>query len=111
MTAITDELMREMISRAKNYTIVILKAGPKRDMPGAEKTIWEHGRRNFALREDGVLSVVCPISDGSDLSGIGIFNAGVDEVKSIMDDDPGVRAGLLVYEVHQCTSFPGDRLP
>ncbi len=44
MAAITDELMREMISRSKDYTIVILKAGPKRNMPGAEKIIWEHGR-------------------------------------------------------------------
>ena len=75
---------------SKNYCIVILKAGPHKNQDGAEKIIWEHGRRNFALRADGVLSIVCPISDGSNVSGVSIFNAPVEEVKKIMDEDPGV---------------------
>lgn len=111
MASLTDDFMRQMISRTKNYTIVILMAGPNRDMPGAEKIIWEHGRRNFSLRENGVLCIVCPISDDSELRGVGIFNAGIDDVRSLMDDDPGVKAGIFVYEVHSCRSFPGDRLP
>jgi hypothetical protein len=28
-----------------------------------------------------------------------------------MEDDPGVKAGVFVYEVHPCRSFPGDSLP
>src|SRR2546430_3659870 len=74
MTTITDEFMRQMISKTRNYCVVILKAGPKKNEEGAEKIIWEHGRRNFALRADGVLSIVCPISDGSNVAGVGIFN-------------------------------------
>ncbi len=100
-----------MISNTKNYSIVILKAGPNRNLPGVEKIIWEHGRRNFELREDGLLSIVCPISDDSDVRGVGIFNAGIDEVKLLMDEDPGVKEGVFVYEIHACRSFPGDRLP
>jgi hypothetical protein len=111
MTEITDEFMRQMISQTKNYCIVILKAGPNRNKAGVERIIWEHGRRNFKLRADGLLSIVCPVSDGSDVSGIGIFNADLDEVKSIMDEDPGVKEGVFVYEVHACRSFPGDCLP
>ncbi len=111
MTEITDEFMRQMISRTRSYSLVILKSGPNRNKPGVEKIIWEHGRRNFALREDGLLSIVCPVSDGSDISGIGIFNAGIDEVKRIMDADPGVGEGVFIYEVHACRSFPGDCLP
>lgn len=111
MTEITDDFMRQMISRTRSYCIVILKAGPNRNKSGVEKVIWEHARRNFMLRADGKLSIVCPISDGSDVSGIGIFNAGIDEVKRIMDEDPGVREGVFVYEVHPCRSFPGDCLP
>ncbi len=110
-TTITDELMRQRISATRNYCIVILKAGPKKNEEGAEKIIWEHGRRNFALRADGVLSIVCPISDGSNVSGIGIFNAPIEEVKKIMDEDPAVKAGVLIYETHACRSFPGDSLP
>ena len=110
-TTITDESMRQRISATRNYCIVILKAGPKKNEEGAEKIIWEHGRRNFALRADGVLSIVCPISDGSNVSGIGIFNAPVEEVKKIMDEDPAVQAGVLIYETHACRGFPGDSLP
>ncbi|MCK9442049.1 MAG: hypothetical protein M0Q13_11590 [Methanothrix sp.] len=111
MTEITDDFMRQMISRTRNYCAVILKAGPNRNQPGVEKIIWEHGRRNFALRAEGLLSIVCPVSDGSDLSGVGIFSVDIDAVKLIMDGDPAVKEGVFVYEIHACRSFPGDSLP
>ena len=111
MSEITDEFMRQMISRTRNYCVVILKAGPNRNKPGVEKIIWEHGRRNFNLRAEGLLSIVCPVSDGSDVSGVGIFNADIDVVKLIMDEDPAVKEGVFVYEIHACRSFPGDSLP
>jgi hypothetical protein len=28
-----------------------------------------------------------------------------------MDGDPGVQAGVFVYDVHTCRGFPGDALP
>ena len=58
-----------------------------------------------------MLPIVCPITDGSDLAGIGIFNADIDLAKSIMDRDPAVREGIFVYEAHPCRGFPGDCLP
>jgi hypothetical protein len=111
MTTITDDFMRSMLATTKSYCVVILKAGPNRQTPGVEKIAWEHARRNFQLRSDGLLSVVCPVMDGSEVSGVGIFNAGVEETRVIMEEDPGVRAGVFVYEVHPCRSFPGDSLP
>ena len=111
MIMISDEFMRQILSTTRKYSVVILKAGPKRKEEGVEKIVWEHVRRNFALREEGKLSIVCPISDGSDVTGIGIFNADVEEVKQIMDEDPGVKAGVFVYEIHASRSFPGDSLP
>jgi hypothetical protein len=111
MTTISDEFMQQMMLTTRSYCIVILKAGPNKHQDGVEKIIWEHGRRNFVLRADGVLSIVCPISDGSDVSGIGIFNASVEEMQKIMDEDPGVQAGVFIYEIHPCRSFPGDSLP
>lgn len=103
--------MRQMLGKSRNYCVVILKATSKRKEPGFEKIVWEHARRNFSLRADGLLSVVCPISDGSDVAGIGIFNGTVEDTKKIMDGDPGVMASLFVYEIHASRSFPGDRLP
>jgi hypothetical protein len=111
MTEITDDFMREMMTKSKNYCLVILKSGPNREKPGIEKIIWEHGRRNFSLRADGLLPVVCPVADESSVSGVGIFNGTLEEIRKIMDEDPGVKAGVFIYEAHVCRSFPGDSLP
>lgn len=63
MTQITDDDMREMLTQTKAYTVVLLKATPARQSPKADAVIWEHGRRNFSLRADGLLPIVCPIVD------------------------------------------------
>ena len=75
MIAITDEYMREMITRTRVYTMVLLKPGPKPVQDGVEKIIWEHGRRNFALRAEGRLAIVCPIAKEGDVNGLAIFDA------------------------------------
>ncbi|SRR6266700_449590 len=111
MTAITDEYMREMLAKTRTYTAVFLKATPRRREPGSTAIVWEHGRRNFALRAAGILPVVCPVIDDSGWSGIGIFDAPPDEVMRIMDADPGVQAGIFTYEVHPVRGFPGSSLP
>ena len=79
MTTITDDFMRQRLSQARNYTIVILKKTSRTSEPGADKIIWEHGRRNMAMNADGLLPVVCPVNDGTDLAGVGIFDASVEE--------------------------------
>ena len=108
---ITDDVMRERLTKSKAYTVMLLKRGPKWDSPDRDAIIWEHGRRNFALREDGVLAIVVPIPDESQWCGLGIFDAPEDEVVRIMDGDPGVHAGVFEYEVHAGRAFPGDQLP
>jgi len=108
---ITDDFMRDMLQKTESYCFVILKPGPNRNTPDADKIIWEHGRRNFVLRADGILSIVCPVAGGKDLAGIGIFSTSVDETRRIMDADPAVKAGVLVYDAYSCRSFPGDALP
>jgi len=111
MTAITDQFMREMMTRTKAYSAVILTKTAKRDAPDAGAVVWEHGRRNFALRAEGKLAIVCPVTDAGDVAGIGIFACSIEETRRIMDEDPGVRAGIFTYEVHAVRSFPGDSLP
>jgi hypothetical protein len=111
MTAITDDHMKEMLTKSRNYSVVILKGGPKYNRPDLQQIVWEHARRNFQLRADGPLSIVCPVIDGSDVKGIGIFNASIEETKKIMNEDPGVKENVFVFEVHPCRSFPGDALP
>ena len=111
MTAITDQFMKDTIAKAKRYAIVILKKGPAFDAGNTEHLIWEHGRRNFELRAAGLLPIVCPVNDKSEVCGIAIFTGSGEEVHKIMDGDPAVAANIFVYEVHACRSFPGDALP
>ncbi len=111
MVAITDEHMREMLGRSREYVFVLLKYTPRRQEPGADAVVWEHGRRNFALRAEGKLAIVAPVLGSAELAGIGIFDGSLEEVRAIMDVDPGVQAGVFTYEAHACRSFPGDALP
>ena len=111
MAAITDEYMHQMRRQAQMYSLVLLRRGARYHEPGADAIIWEHGRRNHALRADGVLAIVCPIADDSPWAGVGIFGTSLDETVQIMDGDPAVQAGVLSYEIHPVRGFPGDSLP
>ena len=111
MPEITDEFMFEMLAKSKDYSLVLLAAGPNYDKPDSRPIIFEHGRRNFSLRADGALAIVLRVADDSKWAGVGVFTGTVEEVTAIMDGDPGVQAGVFVYEVHPVQSFPGDALP
>ena len=111
MNTIADDFMKQMMTTTKPYTVVILTKGPNFNRPDAPAIIWEHGRRNFELRAEGLLSVVFPIRDDSDKAGIGIFNADPEQTKKIIEGDPAVMEGILAYEIHATRSFPGDSLP
>ncbi len=111
MQEITDEYMKQMSATAKPYTVVILKRGPAFKMPDAYPVVWEHGRRNYQLRAEGILSIVCPIPGDPEMAGIGIFNTDAEQTKEIMKDDPAVKENILVYEAYASKSFPGDSLP
>jgi hypothetical protein len=108
---ITDEYMQGQLATSKTYTAMLLRMTEKATEPGAEKIIWEHGRRNFALREEGKLPIVCPGADESDFAGVAIFAATPEEVEEIMATDPGVEAGLFAYELHPVHGFPTSSLP
>jgi hypothetical protein len=109
-TYVTDDDMRAGMATTREYTAVLLYAGPNYATPEAGPIIWEHGRRNFGLRADGLLNVVCPVADDSNLCGIGIFDADAATTETLMAEDPGVRAGVFTFQVHPVRSFPGDRL-
>ena len=65
----------------------------------------------MALVQAGLLAVVLPVTDDSDLAGIGVFAASEQDTRAIMDDDPAVRAGILTYVIHLVRGLPGASLP
>lgn len=108
---ITDEYMQEMLAASRTYTAMLLRVTAKAGEPDAPAIIWEHGRRNFLLRAQAKLPIVCPAVDESDWAGIAIFDAPPEEVERLMADDPGIKAGLFTYELHPVCGFPGSALP
>ena len=106
-----DDEMNALLPTAKPYSVVLLKAGPNYGADDSAPVVWEHGRRNFGLRNDGLLAVVLRVMDGSEVCGVGVFTGSVDEATAIMADDPGVLAGVFTFEVHPAMGFPGDSLP
>jgi len=111
MNYITDDYMRKMLKTTRRYTVVILHRTSKRGEPRADEIVWEHGRRNFELRRDGLLCVVGPaVKDESDVAGFCIFSTDLERTRRIMNEDPAVRAGIFAYDIHLMDSFPGDAL-
>ncbi|MDR6906352.1 hypothetical protein J2X63_002038 [Agromyces sp. 3263] len=111
MTTFTDDDMRAELQHAQPYTAMLLRAGPKYGTDGADRIIWEHGRRNFELRADGRLAIVLPVRDDSELAGLAVFALSADETAEVMRGDPAVQAGVLEFELHPVVGFPGDALP
>lgn len=113
---VSDETMRQSLAGALPYTLIILKAGPRYSPPGPDRDpeiaaiVWRHGNRNFRLKAAGLLQVVCPVADGSDITGVGIFAAPPEDVDRIYSGDPAVKAGVLTYEIHPTMTFPGSTL-
>jgi hypothetical protein len=111
VTEVTDQFMQSMRAQSAAYKVMIHERGRAYGSPGSDSVVWEHGRRNFQLRAQGRLAIVCPVPDDTEVCGVGIFTGTPDEVTRLMDDDPGVRAGVFTYHVHPCRGVPGDALP
>jgi uncharacterized protein YndB with AHSA1/START domain len=110
LPTISDETMRTRLKQAKPYTVMLLHATDKCVRPDVDGIIWEHGRRNMALVEAGELLIVLPVSDDTGLAGLGVFAGDAERVTAILNDDPGVQAGIFRYELHPARGFPGAEL-
>jgi hypothetical protein len=114
---VSDELLEGALPTTRPYTVVVLKAGPRFQPAGPDRDpevagiIWAHGKRNYALHLAGLMPVVCPIADGSGVTGVSVFDASPEDTERIMAGDPGVRAGVFTYDIHPSRSFPGSSLP
>jgi uncharacterized protein YciI len=108
-SVISDDEMRSALATAREYTLVLLRYTPRRQEPGADAIVWEHGRRNFELRASGELTIVGPLGDG-EFAGLCIFATDLDRTRALMDADPAIAAGIFTYELQTLHSFPGDAL-
>ncbi len=108
---VDDATMRSRLRGAKPYTVAVLRTTPLFVRPEVDRVVWEHGRRNMALVDAGLLSVVLPVVDGSGVAGYGVFATDQEQTETILRSDPGVLAGIFSYELHAVRGFPGSSLP
>jgi hypothetical protein len=112
MAEITDDLMKSELAKARQFTLVLLKRGPNYGTAESQPIVYSHGKRNMGLRLEGTMPLVGPVRGGdSGIVGISVFDRSPDEVRAIMDGDPGVQAGLFLVEMYPWITFPGDALP
>ena len=109
MTPISDEYMRRIIATRKKLYRDALGGAQSEYAWGGKDYLGACAKKFFSPCR-GKLSIVCPVNDGSDLCGIGIFHTAIDEARSIMEKDPGILQKVFTYELHLCRSFPGDEI-
>ena len=87
---ISEQAFAQVRQAARPYTVMILRAGPNFRMPGPDGDprvtgiIMDHGRRNLRLKLAGLMPIICPISDGSGVTGVGVFDASPEDVEALL---------------------------
>ena len=66
MIEVTDDMMKEFLSKVKPYTLMILHKTSKFKTPDVSAIVWEHGRRNMQFRLKGKMNITCPVHDETD---------------------------------------------
>jgi uncharacterized protein len=110
---ISNESILKTIGKGKQYILMLYKEGPVRNQPPGESDILQmaHLRYLFSLRASGKLLLNGPVTAGSALLGIGIFNlTDFKEVEKLASEDPAVKAGRLIFELYPMFGIPGDSL-
>lgn len=97
----------------QKYFVVFLKAGPTRSQTEEEaKEIQEkHLAHLQKLAEMGKTSITGPFGDDGEIRGIVVYNtATAEEARNLAEQDPAVKAGRLVVEVHPWWAAKGSTL-
>jgi hypothetical protein len=112
LPAISDDYVKGRLQQSRDYTLLMLRRTAKLKRPEVDPVIWEHGRRNMALQQAGLMPIVCPVRDQhSEYAGIGLLTVPVERAAEIISEDPGVKAGIFTFEMLPVGGFPGSALP
>ena len=92
----------------REYWFVLLKSGPNRfqDSATAAQIQAGHMANMMRLYKDGKLKVAGPFGEDGDWQGIFIFDGERREVEALLQTDPAIKAGRLLYEIHSWWTSP-----
>lgn len=97
----------------QKYFVAFLKRGPERSQgeEAAARIQKEHLAHLAKLYEEGKTSLTGPFGDDGDIRGIVVFNtATIEEARELAGQDPAVKAGRLVIEIHPWWTAKGGKL-
>jgi uncharacterized protein YciI len=98
----------------KTYYMVFLKKGPNRDKHDSltvAKIQKEHLANIERLAQEGYINIAGPFMDDQDLRGIFIMNVeSKEKAEELVNTDPAVKAGRLIYEIRPWYSAKGSCL-
>lgn len=104
----TNERVLEVIATGRPHVMAVLRPGPN---PRADTSVppFDHLRYHFTLRDGGEVRLIGPMRDSPDIAGIIVFEtADLDTAARLMDGDPGVANGNIVYELTTWYALPGS---
>ncbi len=100
----------DQVKEMKTYFIVFLKPGPKMngDTTMVQHILKDHLMYSTKMYNEGHVYVLGPVLDESSVSGIVVYGTStIEEAKFFAEQDPAVREGVFLAEVHPWYSFKG----
>lgn len=97
----------------KTYYLVFLKKGPNRNQDSitTAKLQEQHIAHLDKMAESCKMDICGPLMDDGDIRGICIYNVETkEEVEKLANQDPMVKAGRLIVEIHPFYSAKGAKL-
>jgi len=115
MTAFSQQQapVKNEAAQLKEYFFVMLKRGPNRsqDSVTTQKLQEGHMANIQKMANDGHLAIAGPFGDDGDWRGIFIFKTKtLEEAKNLVEQDPMIKAGRLIYEIHPWWTMKGAKL-
>ena len=115
MTAFSQQqvAVKNEAAQLKEYFFVMLKRGPNRsqDSVTTQKLQEGHMANIQKMANDGHLAIAGPFGDDGDWRGIFIFKTKtIEDAKKLVEQDPMIRAGRLIYEIHPWWTMKGAKL-
>jgi uncharacterized protein YciI len=97
----------------KKYFLCLLKTGPNRNQTEEEaKKIQEgHMAHINKLAAEGKIHLAGPMGDDGDIRGILVFDVEtLEEAYALEGEDPAVKAGRLIMDIHPWWAAKGSKL-
>ena len=100
----------QLQAAAKTSFLVIYRPGPAWlvGKPVSEQPLKEHGKYMLSLYVKGSMKLAGPLTDNAG-GAVVLAVADESEAKAIVTEDPAVKSGIFVYEMHPWELRPWDK--